>query len=435
MDVRINAVPNVGGTCYVLQAFVLLYIIGGWKEGSPGSTIGGLSMRLLRSMDPSNKEDANPSGLVEEIVESLFPGEHRQQDLMVAFELISGSLLGTGQHIVESQRWTSCPCGHSSVKKPEWENVITVSTDQEVVNLEDMVNSSVGCDKDDEKGWKCPSIICERRKETTKLSTILSVGKFVLMYITRPFDRPRTSVKVPKQMMIATYQEGQMEATLVHADLLYVVGHSTEGGDVPDKDHPKSVSDAPNGHYFGCGRLQNGVDGITVNCLADPEDTRVVDFNKWVDERTKKITIAVYTTEKPSWSGVKQKYSKPDLNEADSEKNRKMTHDSGPSGRVSERDSQTQELTEMKNSGHLLMREHANNLSLSFSLVCVYVLLLLLLLLLFIYVIYIINIYIYVTHTRARTHTHTFPTVSPLTPFSATFHLVFCRRRRNRREK
>ena len=356
MDVRINAVPNVGATCYLLQAFVLLYLIGGWKEGSPGSTIGVLSLRLLRSMDPSNKEDDNPSGLVKEIVESLFPGEKNQQDLLVAFELISGGLLGTGQHLVLSEHWTSCPCGLSSVKFPESENVIVVSTDQAVVNLEDMVNSEVGCDKEDEEGWKCPSKDCDRRKETTKLSTHAGVGKIVLVYITRPFDRPRTSVKVPKQMMIATYQEGQMEATLVPAYLVYVVCHSTGGGDVPDEDHPESVSAAQAGHYFGCACSQNGVDGITVDCLAEPGETRVVDFNKWVEERTKKVTMAVFTTEIPSWSGaelllhedlelevsqasmdLKRKHStKTDPDEADSEKKQKTTQDSGLSGLVSE---------------------------------------------------------------------------------------------------
>jgi hypothetical protein len=305
MDVRIDAVPNVGATCYLLQAFVILYLIGGWKEGSSSSTIGSLSMRMLRSMDPSNKEEANPSDLVEKIVESLFPGEKSQQCVYVAFELISGGLQGTpGQHQVSMVHWTSCPCGLESVKKPVWESVIVVSTAKEIVNLEDIVNSEVGADEDTEDGWKCPSTDCERRKDTTKLSTRAEVGKFVIFHITRPLNRPRTSVRVPKEMMIATYQEGKIGATLVPAYLVYVVCHSTKGGDVPDEGHPDSVGARNGGHYFGCLRSQNGVDGITMDCLADPGDNRAVNFNNWVDERTKKVSMVVYTTEKPSWSGA-----------------------------------------------------------------------------------------------------------------------------------
>jgi hypothetical protein len=302
-DVRISAVPNVGVTCFLLQTCALLYLIGGWKEGQRHSAK--LAMRLLRSMDPRNPEEADPSSVVKGVVESFFPGATRQQDLFEAFERISGGLIGTGRYHVATTRWTSCPCGQESLKATEREPVIFVSPDQVVANLQDEVHLAVGADNDKEGGWKCALQGCEMGKYTTKLSTFGEVGEFVLVYIARPFDRPRSRVLVPKKMTIPTYQEGNMEgnieATLVPAYLVYVVCHSTEGGDVPDEGHPESVSNAETGHYFGCGRSQNGV-GITVDCLADPQATRKVDFNKWVDEREKKVTMAVYTTVKHAWS-------------------------------------------------------------------------------------------------------------------------------------
>ena len=298
-DVRISAVPNVGVTCFLLQTYALLYLIGGWKEGQRNSST--LAMRLLRSMDPRNPEEADPSSLVKEVVASFFPGATRQQDLFEASERISGGLIGTGQYHVATTRWTSCPCGQESLKATEREPVIFVSPDQEVANLQDEVHSVVGADNDKEVGWKCALQECEKRKETTKLFHFREVGEFVLVYITRPFHRPRTSVSVPKKITIPIYQEGNVEATLVPAYLVYVVCHSTKGGDVPDEGHPDSVSDGETGHYFGCGRSQNG-DGITVDCLADPQATRAVDFNKWVDDRPKKVTIAVYTTVEHAWS-------------------------------------------------------------------------------------------------------------------------------------
>jgi hypothetical protein len=179
--------------------------------------------------------------------------------------------------------------------------MIVVSTSQEAIDLQDEVNSAVGGDNDGDAGWKCALEECEKRTDTTKLFTYASVGEFVLVYITRPFNRPRTRVSVPKKITIPIYQEGNVEATLVPAYLVYVVCHSTKGGDVPDEGHPDSVSDGETGHYFGCGRSQNG-DGITVDCLADPQATRAVDFNKWVDDRPKKVTIAVYTTVEHAWS-------------------------------------------------------------------------------------------------------------------------------------
>jgi hypothetical protein len=299
-DVRISAVPNVDVTCYLLQACVLLYLIGGWQEGQEASAK--LSMRLLCSMDPRKKEEADPSSLVKQVVEAFFPGPARQQDLLEAFMRIEGGLSGTAHYHVFTEEWTSCPCGLESAKTVDWESVIVVSTEQEFINLEDEVNKVVRGDQDNDKGWKCTSENCGRRKETTKLCMIAEVGTFVLVYITRPFHRPRTSVTVPKEMMIATYQEASFgaQATLVPAYLVYVVCHSTKDGDVPDEGHPDSVSNAETGHYFGCGRSQNG-DGVTVDCLADPRAARAVDFNKWVDERPKKVTMAVYTTEKPSW--------------------------------------------------------------------------------------------------------------------------------------
>lgn len=291
--------PNVGVTCFLLQTYALLYLIGGWKEGLEDSSL--LSMRLLRSMDPRNKEEADPSSLVKEVVACLFPGGARQQDLLEAFQRISSGLIGTVQYHVATKRWTSCPCGLESLKDTEFEPVIVVSTVQEAIDLQDEVNSVVGGDNEGDAGWKCASEECEKRTETTKLFTYASVGEFVLVYITRPFHRPRTSVSVPKKITIPIYQEGNVDATLVPAYLVYVVCHSTKGGDVPDEGHPDSVSDGETGHYFGCGRSQNG-DGITVDCLADPQATRAVDFNKWVDDRPKKVTIAVYTTVEHAWS-------------------------------------------------------------------------------------------------------------------------------------
>ena len=298
-DVRISAVPNVGVTCFLLQTCALLYLIGGWKEGQTPSSK--LVMRLLRSMDPRNTEEDDPSSLVKEVVASFFPGDTRQQDLFEAFERISDGLIGTGQYHVATTRWTSCPCGLESLKTTDWEPVILVSTDQEVANLQDEVHSVVGADNDKEDGWKCALQECEKRKETTKLFNFGEVGEFVLVYITRPFHRPRTRVLTPKEMTIPIYQEGNLEATLVPAYLVYVVCHSTKGGDVPDEGHPESVSNDETGHYFGCGLSQNGV-GIIVDCLADPQDTRTVHFNKWVDEREKKVTMALYTTVKPAWA-------------------------------------------------------------------------------------------------------------------------------------
>ena len=277
-DVRISAVPNVGVTCFLLQTCALLYLIGGWKE-VPSLSSSKLVMRLLRSMDPRNTEEDDPSSLVKEVVASFFPGETRQQDLFEAFERISDGLIGTGQYHVATTRWTSCPCGLESLKTTDWEPVILVSTDQEVANLQDEVHSVVGADNDKEVGWKCALQECE---------------KWLL-------HRPRTRAVTPKEMTIPMYQEGNLEATLVPVYLVYVVCHSTKGGDVPDEGHPESVSNDESGHYFGCGLSQNGV-GITVDCLADPQVTRTVDFNKWVDEREKKVTMAVYTTVKPAWS-------------------------------------------------------------------------------------------------------------------------------------
>jgi hypothetical protein len=185
--------------------------------------------------------------------------------------------------------------------------MFVVSTDKSAINLEDLVNEELQELKCNDDPWHCPSLQCRSRNEAqTMLSTSFGFSKFILVFIKRPFDQPRTNVRVPLQMSFSTYQNGEMSATMVEGYLCYVVLHSTKGGNVPDAGNPESVSNIRVGHYFGC-EVKSPASFI-VDCQAGiPNETcDFDDINKWVHERGQKVVAVIYTTEKPfGWRVVR----------------------------------------------------------------------------------------------------------------------------------
>lgn len=177
MSAKISAVPNVGNTCYLLQTFYVLFLIGGWKEreseasdaDSKGLKIGRLALQLLRSMEHGSENEASPTRLVRKLVYSLFRSKSKlQQDVLETFLLVSDHLDGTRLHEFQTQTWVTCACGLNTEKHPEIQSVLVVSTDKPAVNLEELVNTVLQRNED---GWKCPSLECMRSTETTSLST------------------------------------------------------------------------------------------------------------------------------------------------------------------------------------------------------------------------------------------------------------------------
>ena len=310
MSAKISAAPNVGNTCYLLQALYTLFLIGGWKEreseaSNEDSKTGKLALRLLRSMEHLSEDETSPSKLVRELASSLFLSKwQQQQDVLETVMLLLGNLHGTLIHEFQTQTWSTCACGLASEKRPETQNMFVVSTDEPAANLQDLVNTVLQCNND---GWKCPSKECSRKQETTSLSTTSWYGERILVFIKRPFDQPRTDVHIPMTISMATYEAGKISANMVDGYIQYVVMHSTDGGNVPDAWHPDSVSNAQTGHYFGCESKSpppnSSHTGCIVDCLAKIPN-EMCDIKMWVEARGRKVVSVLYTTEKPSWMVV-----------------------------------------------------------------------------------------------------------------------------------
>ena len=146
------------------------------------------------------------------------------------------------------------------------------------------------------------------REQATSLSTTTFFGQKIIVFLKRPFHQPRTDVQVPMQISIATYQDGEIAATMVNGYIQYIVMHSTRGGNVPDAGNPKSTSNKDQGgHYFGCEAMwpesNRSPTGCIVDCMADvPNET--CDMDKWVKARGRKVVAVMYTTVQPPWMDV-----------------------------------------------------------------------------------------------------------------------------------
>ena len=219
--------------------------------------------------------------------------------------LVTEQLDGTREHEFQTSSWITCACGLGSDKRPETQNSIVVSTDKPAVNLQDLVNTVL---QRTDGGWKCPSSDCSHRKQATSLSTTTFFGEKIIVFLKRPFHQPRTDVQVPMQISIATYQDGEIAATMVNGYIQYIVMHSTRGGNVPDAGNPKSTSNKDQGgHYFGCEAMwpesNRSPTGCIVDCMADvPNET--CDMDKWVTARGRKVVAVMYTTVQQPWMDV-----------------------------------------------------------------------------------------------------------------------------------
>lgn len=296
----------------MLQTLYMLFLIGGWTcEVDEVCKIGGLALRLLRSMEHGGNDEYCPGDLVRALAAELYPSKATgQQDVHETFMLISDSLLGTKRHVFPRRTWCTCPCGSASAQSVDMVNAIEVTTDKDAVNLEDLINAELGSN---DCGWKCRTAGCVYdKKQATFLSIISGLSNFFVVYVKRPFDRPRTDVQVPLKMSVATYNEGEIPATMVEVYLHYVVMHSTREGNVPDEGKPDSVSNAQAGHYFGCEAKPpscNGArtEGCIVDCLADAPN-EPCDLEEWVLARGKKVCMVMYTTVKPETTVVLLRY-------------------------------------------------------------------------------------------------------------------------------
>ena len=310
---KISAVPNVGNTCYMLQTLYMMFLIGGWTcEVGKVCEISDLGLRLLRSMEHECKDEPCPADLVRALAAKLYPHKPTgQQDVHETFVLISDLLPGTKLHVFPRLTWCTCPCGASSSRIADPVSMIEVSTDKNAVNLEDLINASLGSNDD---GWNCRTGCGYNKEQATFLSIIGGVGKFFVVCVKRPFDRPRTDVLVPLKMSVATYNQGEYVATMVEVYLHYVVMHSTQGGNVPDEGNPDSVSNAQGGHYFGCeakppSSNSSRTQGCIVDCLADADAPHEpCELEEWVLARGKKVSMVMYSTEKPGTTVVLSRY-------------------------------------------------------------------------------------------------------------------------------
>ena len=254
-------------------------------------------MRLLHSMERLSEYEACPAEVVRKLAGSLFPSRPlKQEDLLEALMLIIAKVDRTRHRTVHTQTWSTCPCGLTSNKRQEIEEMLVLSTDKSFVNLEDLVNTELQTNND---GWDCGSLTCQYdKKEATLMSTIAHLGPKLLVVINRPKHLQRARVKVPLVMEIATYplEDGKIAPTMVPAYLVYAVCHSTHGGNVPDAGNPESVSSKDEGHYFGVDVFAPF--GCIVDCMAETPDETCSIFD-WLQAREKKIVGALYSTEKP----------------------------------------------------------------------------------------------------------------------------------------
>ena len=79
----------------MLQTLYMLFLIGGWTcEVDKVCKIGGLALRLLRSMEHGGNDECCPGDLVRALAAELYPSKATgQQDVHETFMLISDSLL------------------------------------------------------------------------------------------------------------------------------------------------------------------------------------------------------------------------------------------------------------------------------------------------------------------------------------------------------
>lgn len=298
MSANISAVPNLGNTCYLLHALYLLFIISSFWQSI--DEFGTLAVRVLGSMQHRSKETLPPVELIRQLAASIFPSTaSQQQDVQEAFVHLISHLVDPGRQEILTTVWNECQCGRTSAKYAGDENFLVVSTEESSANLDDLINSSVQRNDD---GWKCGALDCPQN--ITSLSTINGVRDFVVVFIKRPVNLPRTDIAVPMKMSLATYQDGG-GATPIMVDMKvrYVIFHSTKGGNVTDASDPDSFNNSETGHYFACENTSadnSHIEGCIVDCLAEVPNATCDNMSAWVKERGRKVVAVMYTTVKQS---------------------------------------------------------------------------------------------------------------------------------------